>query len=596
MVLKKILLLIALLSIFNEVLAQKDAPFWLDPYQRESKYPANQYLIGLNSELVGKNQSLANIYKQLNQTSRNQIIESIHVNIKSETVMNISIVNTESTQLLDQNSVSISKAELVGLKFENYYNKKKKTAFSFSHVRIQSIIEFNLDIIKVNTAIIDKNVGTANAFIASGNKEKAIDLLFESQVKLKEINQAAVMLMALDQGNKLDFNKIGQMKLDIAQGTDDFFNKGTLNVQQLASFYAYGLQLQLGDAGITVCKGKIGYENSGKESKFSTEFNKRVLNKLSDLKLVKIAESGCDFIFEGSFNKANDNIVVVANFDDANGTIKATVNNKFPYQSVQFGDLAFLPKNFEYINQLSQIKLVPDQESYTIKKVALFKHPIQISLQLEENRLIDIPIRFKIFRSGKLEYQTIIISDKNGIAELVLNTEQIKKSGELLLAANIDLANLLDVEEESEFIQKTLTEHPLQTRQLKVKVLAPTVFVTSKEFALGKPLGINMLAPSVKNALIELDYKFVDIAEGADYLINIESATRSGQANQYGYFSYLDATISMTRTDTGKEIYKNSLSSVKGAGANFGLASAKAYEKAKKTIGNDISYELEFGR
>lgn len=149
---KKILLFTLLFGFFTGAFAQKDAPYWLDPYNRESKYPNNKYLVGLSSELVGKNQSLASIYKQLNQMGRNQIIESIHVNVKSETVMNISIVNTESTQLLDQNSVSVSDAELVGLKYENYYYKKKKTAFSFSYVSIQDLIEFNLDIIKTNTA------------------------------------------------------------------------------------------------------------------------------------------------------------------------------------------------------------------------------------------------------------------------------------------------------------------------------------------------------------------------------------------------------------------------------------------------------------
>ncbi|VAW26836.1 hypothetical protein MNBD_BACTEROID06-514, partial [hydrothermal vent metagenome] len=392
------------------------------------------------------------------------------------------------------------------------------------------------------------------------------------------------------------FNKIGQMKLDVAQGTDDFFNKGSLNVQQLASFYAYGLQLQLGDAGITVCKGKIGYENSGKESKFSTEFNKRVLNKLSDLELVKVGESGCDFTFEGSFNKANNNIVIVTNFDEANGKVRATVNNKFPYQSVQFGELSFLPENFEYINKLSEIIIIPDKEAYIIKKVELFRNPVNVLVQLDGNPLKDIPVHFKILRNDAVEYETTIISDKKGVAELVINTEQIKRSGEMLLHADVDVADLLGVEENSDFIQSTLKEHPLQAKQLKVKVLAPTVYVTSKEYALGDPLGINILAPSVKNALIELDYKFIDSAEGADYIITIEAATRSGQANQYGYFAYLDATISMVRTDTGKGIYKNSLTNIKGAGANFRMASAKAYEKAKKTIGNDISYELEFGR
>ncbi len=579
------------------VFAQKDAPFWLDPYQRGSKYPADQYIIGLNSELVGKKQSLAEIYKNLNQASRNQIIESIHVNVKSETVMNISIVNTESTQLLDQNSVSISSAELVGLKFENYYNKKKKTAFSFSYVSIQDIIEFNLDIIKVNTAAIDKSIALANASIAEDNKEKAIDLLFESQVKLKEIKKAAVILMALDQNDALDFDKIGQMKLDIAQGTDDFFNKGSLNVQELASFYAYGLQLQLGDAGISVCKGNIGYETSGVESKFSAEFNNRVLNKLSDLELVKLGESSCDFTLLGNFNLTNNTVVLVANLVDSNGKVRATVNNKFPYESVSFGELSFLPENYDYINKLSRIKLISTENSYTIKKVNLFKKPIELSVQLDGSPMKDIPIHFQLIRKDEVEYQTVIVSNKMGVAELVINTEQIKKSGKLILHADVDVAALLSVPEESKFIKKILTEHPLQERLIKLNVLAPTIYVSSKEYSLGKPLSISVLAPSLKNALIELDYKFVDNAEGADFLINIEAETRSGQGKGNSiHFSYLDATVSMVNTDTGKEIYKSSLSSVKGSGANFELASAKAYEKAKKSIGNDISYELEFNQ
>ncbi len=593
---RKIILLIAISAICTASFAQKDAPFWLDPYQREAKYPANQYLVGLNSELVGKNQSLAAIYKNLNQASRNQIIESIHVNVKSETVMNISIVNTESTQLLDQNSVSISKAELVGLKFDNYYNKKKKTAFSFSYVSIHDLIEFNLDIIKVNTAAIDKNVGIANASINNGNKEKAIDLLFESQSKLKEINQSAVILMALDQDDKLDFNKIGEMKIAVAQGTHDFFNKGTLNVQELASFYAYGLQLQIGDRGITVCKGVIGYENSGKESKFSAEIKKRILNKLADLGSVKIAESGCDFTFEGSFNKANDNIVMVVNFADSKGKVKATVNNKFPYPSVQFGNLVFLPKNFEYIPNLEIITLLPAQMAYLIKKVTLFKHPINVQVMLSEQKLTAIPIQFTITRDESVEFETSVASDKQGVAHLVLNTEQIKTSGELIIEIKINAAKLLDLPADSEFLANILLEHPLQTKRVKLEVLAPTIFVKSNELLMGNPLDIKILAPSVKNALLELDYKFVEVEAAADFMITIESSTRNGQANQFGYFSYLDATVSMIRTDTGKEIYKNSLTSIKGAGANFRLASAKAYDKAKKTIGNDISYQLEFGQ
>jgi hypothetical protein len=591
---RRILLVVLFLILLTGAYAQK-APFWLDPYQRESKYPNDQFLVGLSSELVGKNQSLASIYKQLNQMSRNQIIESIHVNVKSETEMNISIVNTQSTQLLDQNSVSISKAELVGLKFENYYDKKKKTAFTFSYVSIQDLIDYNLDIIQNNTNTIDNNVALVNTSISGGDKERAIDLLFESQQKLQEINQAAVILMALGQDDRIDFDKIGQMKLEVAQGTDDFFNKGSLNVELLASFYAYALQLQIGDAGISICRGNIGYQNSTRESKFSTEFNNRVLNKLADHESVSIGETGCDVTFEGTFSLANNVIVLVTNFADPNGKIQVAVNKKFPFTVMSFGDLTFLPENFEYITDLSSIQINPEQMAYEIRKVELFRHPIIVGVKLKSETLIDIPLRFSISKDEANVFETSISTSKKGIAEFVLNEDQFSGSGDYIVDVRINVAQLLDVDSTSDFINTLLIEYPPQSRQIKLRVIAPTIYVNSIESSLGQPLGINILAPSVKNSLIVLDYKFVETPGGADYIINIESSTREGQANQYAYFAYLDATVSMIRTDTGKEIYKNSLTSVKGAGANFDLASAKAYEKAKTTIGSDLSYQLEFG-
>ncbi len=589
---RKFLLLITFLSVFGAANAQKGAPDWFNPYNRESKYPSDRYLVGLSTELVPKGKSLADIYKQLNQLSRNQIIESIHVNVKSETKMNITIVNTESNQLLDQNSVSISNAKLVGLKFENYYHKKKKLAFSFSYVSIQELVDYNLSIIQTNTNIIDKNVSLAGSKIVNGDKEGAIELLFESQIKMKEIQQSAVLLMSLGMDNRLDFNKIGQMKLDIAQGTDDFFNKGTLNVHELSSFYAYGLQLQIGDTPFSVCTGKIMYQNSGNESRFSVEFKNRILNKLSDLESVKLAESGCNFTFEGTFTEANGKVIMVTNFVDSNGKVRATVNNKFPLASLQFGDLAFLPENFEYITALSSIKLEVEKPDYLIKKVNLYKHPIKIMVSSDGTPLSDIPVHFIISKGESIQYETDISSDKSGMVTLILNKDQIKKSGKLVLNTIINVSALLDINADSEFYNKVLLENPPQNQQTKLNIIAPTVFIKASEASLGSKMGIPLLAPAIKKTLIDLDYKFVDSAAAADYTLNIEASTRKGQSSQYMFFSYLDATIAMYDNSTDKEIYKNGFSSVKGGGSSYELASIKAYEKAINSFVENFISEL----
>lgn len=589
---KKLLLAALLIFSFNVLFAQKGAPDWVDPYKRESRYPGNRYLVGLSSELVAKGQSLTTVYKQLNQMSRNQIIESIHVSVKSETEMNISIVNTQSTQLLDQNSVSISNAELVGLKFENYYYKKKKLAFSFSYVSIQELVDYNLNIIQTNTIAIDNNVSLAGSKIVNGDKEGAIELLFESQIKMKEIQQSAVLLMSLGQDSSLDFNKIGQMKLDIAGGTNDFFNKGTLNVHELASFYAYGLQLQIGKTPFTVCTGKVMFEDSEKESRFSEEFKNRILNKLSDLESVKLGESGCDFTFQGNFTEANGKVVMVTNFVDPKGKVKATVNNKFPLTSLKSGELSFLPENFEYIKDLPNIKIEIGKPAYTIKKVDLYKEPIPIIVTNNSIPIADMPLYFTISKGEVVQYETSISTDKSGAITLILNKDQIKKSGKLVLTTTIDVAGLLDIDAASTYCKNVLIENPPQLQQTKLQIIAPTVYINASEANLGSKMEIPLLAPAIKKTLVDLDYKFVDSEEDADFTVSIEASTRKGQSNKYMFFSYLDATIAMHENSTDKEIYKNGLSSIKGGASSFELASVKAYEMARDRFIKDFISEL----
>ncbi|MEM9856294.1 MAG: hypothetical protein AAF843_02995 [Bacteroidota bacterium] len=581
--------------VFSQIYAQKDAPDWLDPFQRASRYPATAYLTGLSSEIVAKKQSLADVYGQLNQLSRNQIIESIKVDVKAETEMNISIVNTEATQMLDQTSVSTSEADLVGLKFENYYHKKKKLAFSFSYVSIQELVDYNLNVIRVATSEIEQNVDQAEEALNTERKGATIDLLYQSQVKLNEINEAAVVLFALGEESKLDFNKIRQLKSKVADLTDQALTTGSLNIVELASYLAYQLQLQLEEDPYYLCYGSLTYSNSGKESVFSLELKYKSFNLLGELGTVQLTETNCQLTYRGIFNASNDMASVTVGLADQGGTAKAGITVKVPMNVLQTGNVSFLPTNFSYIESLASIRLINKTPNYVIKKVDLFDYPIGVLVQLSDELLVDIPIKFTIRRDEKVEYETTIASDKYGRSSLTLNTDQLPLSGDFVLTAAIDVGALLGLPATSDFHQKVILDHPPYTLEKQLQVLAPTVYVESSELSLGGQRTIAVLAPSVKKELAQLDYQFVDSKNGADYFIRIEAATRKGQQNNIASFSYLDATVSMQSLKTGKEIYKYSVSNVKGGGADFNTADAKAYEKAKKMIANDLSYKLEFG-
>ncbi|MEM6359123.1 MAG: hypothetical protein AAF149_17585 [Bacteroidota bacterium] len=592
---KRLWSLILFSLLLGQVYGQKDAPGWLDPYQRQSRYPAESYLTGLSSELVGKKQSLADIYGQLNQLSRNQIIESIKVDIKAETEMNISIVNTEATQMLDQTSISSSEAELVGLKFENYYNKKKKLAFSFSYVSIQELVDYNLDIMRVGTSEIDQNINRATEALNAARKDIVIELLYKSQVKLNEINEAAIVLLALSQESRIDFQKIREMRLAVAELTDQALTSGKLKIAELASYISYQLQLQLGEDPVNLCDGAVHYVDSKKESDFSIELKTKSLNLLGELGAAQLAESECRLTYTGTFSESNDVATVTANLVDAGGTALAGISVKIPMDVLQLGEVSFLPKNFEYIKSLSSIKLMNATSTYVIKKVDLFDYPIEIAVNYDDELLGDIPLKFTIKRDEKVEFETSILSDKYGKASLMLNTDQLPRSGDFVLSTAIDVVALLDVSPTLDFYQKVMLDHPPYILENKIQIIAPTVYVQSTELSLGEQRTIPILSPSIKKELAGLDYQFVNNKEEADYAVEIEAATREGQRNNIAFFSYLDATVSMKDLKTGKEIYKYSVSNVKGGGSDFNRADAKAYEKAKKMIANDLSYKLEFG-
>ena len=222
----------------------------------------------------------------------------------------------------------------------------------------------------------------------------------------------------------------------------------------------------------------------------------------------------------------------------------------------------------------------------------MYKQTILSELTRGSERLEDIPVHFTIYKGEAIQFETNIPTDKAGTATLILNKDQIKRSGKLVLRAFIDVPALLNIEPDSEFCKKVLLEYPPYQMQAKVEVIAPTVYMKSQELNHGNEMEIPLLAPAIKNVLVEMDYKFVEIEEGADYTIEIEATTRKGQNTQYMFFSYLDATIAMHQNSTDKEIYKNGLSSVKGGGSSYELASVKAYEKAISSFIKDFISEL----
>jgi hypothetical protein len=575
--------------------SQKKGPPWIKYEYRASTYPDSRYLVGYATELnIEKNQA-TNTFDKLNQVARNQIIEQILVSIKAETEMNISVINTQSDERLEMNSRSASKAELVGLKFDNYYYKKKKIAYSFSYVLIQDIIDYYNDIIRTNFSIINKNFAGVGS---TSDKNTALKLLFDAQIKLREIDQATIILVAMKQANRIDFNTITGMKKQVEEYNSRIMGTNPVSIGNLANYFAYGLISQTEEGTkASVCQGILSYKESGIESDLSQGILSSIFNRLgseSELNILEDDAGECDYQLSGMFSDSDSELIINVNLlDKKSGNIIATQERTINKSVLALDGLRLLPANFEWLEDLPEIKLLGNGDEISIKTDEYIDKPLVFSVDLAGQLQADLPIIFTFKQDGTTAFSTTVLSDKNGIAQYFLNKEKIKKSGEYELQTFIDIATLLELDSESNFYQDVLRDYPPQVRKIKLKVIAPTVFVESNELNLGRYMDIPLLAPAIKNALLDMDYKFVDSIEDADYSLSIEASTREGQRNKYMYLSYLDATIAMYRISTGKEIYKNGLSSAKGAAADYQLAGIKAYEKAIDSFLEDFISELD---
>ncbi|MDR2065515.1 MAG: LPP20 family lipoprotein [Prevotellaceae bacterium] len=111
---------------------------------------------------------------------------------------------------------------------------------------------------------------------------------------------------------------------------------------------------------------------------------------------------------------------------------------------------------------------------------------------------------------------------------------------------------------------------------------ATVIYVKSTEMNLDKQ--VEILAPKLKAELAKIGCSFKSLPDESDYILNVKAYTRQGNSLNSMCFSYLDAEVSLIEQITGKEIYHNNFTDVKGAALDYERAGRKAFENAASQI------------
>lgn len=194
-----------------------------------------------------------------------------------------------------------------------------------------------------------------------------------------------------------------------------------------------------------------------------------------------------------------------------------------------------------------------------------------------------LPVRFSFLR-GKGELVQTSSSDQAGIAST--RVAKITATDKLqMIAAGVDLQAMLGSDPVMESLVKGFTVPGGKTI---VNVAGISVFIRTQETQFGSALRLPRIEPVLKGMLSSEGFSFTKTQGTASISIDIKADSRQGSSTMGLCVAYADATVSVIDLTTGDEIYKNSVSNLKGVSDTYDKAGMKALDEAASVLKNEV--------
>ncbi len=229
------------------------------------------------------------------------------------------------------------------------------------------------------------------------------------------------------------------------------------------------------------------------------------------------------------------------------------------------------------------IKLQPLQNRITVKTGKGKVQPIKVKATYAPNEkpVAALPVAFK-FVKGNGSLETPVTSDEQGIATSMISALASSQPLQIIAAST---RPELFVEGGANALFNQLTKN-LTTPQTKIllNVTSMQIFIEAKEENLGHPVEMLYIEPRLKKILSDSGFVFVDSPADADYLIQVQAATRKGAQVYNLYSAFGDVTISVIDLSSGNELFKKAINNFKGIQLDYEKAGIKALQEGGKRV------------
>ncbi len=235
---------------------------------------------------------------------------------------------------------------------------------------------------------------------------------------------------------------------------------------------------------------------------------------------------------------------------------------------------------------LDNISFQTPSANVQLKKQTTRTPSINFKITYKNTPQRSMPVLARYAQHKQIYYST----EKGEISVILEKLEGLRNS--FRLEVSLELTKIISVNSEDKFYNFLIESFRSPSQSITIHLAKPTLFIRSEEKNLDNLQKTALLANQLKNALTKRGYVFVNSADKAEVVLELESNTRQGIESGGIYFAFLSINLRALDNLSKEEIFNQTLPEIKGGHTSFERAGIDAYQKAAKNIDSEIASKL----
>ncbi len=579
--------LLFVILFFKNLICYTQTPGWTDFNQRQKLYPTESYLTGYASETdVGKKE-IQYSFEALEPKARGILIEKVQVKVSSKSTSETNDYDGVFNDFFKNETQSTSTLNLVGLKVEQYYEKKKKTCHTLVYVKRVELINFYKSQLNQDISKISSLLGSSRSELNSKHIQESFKAVFSTQSLFKEVEDAQGYLTALGvhQISLLRNTETEELSIEAQKILKDLEKSPEKNLDDVNYCTSLVLSGKKTNKSDSVYVSQITYEETGLVTAFSYRNQQLLRQQLSSNSSYSLQEKESSFtklVVQGTYWDKGEYIEIKSElYDKIKNTSIGSFKTKLFKNKIEDG-LEYISSDILNLEQIKELKLRSINQKLSGQVGFAVTTDLKVKVTDSKGNVVsNIPIQFVDEDKGII-YGTV---SSNGSGLAIYHIDRVKSGNKSqTITAKLDLDSYLSIDKNNKYVQDVLKFTSLPNSKFYLSVKPSLIYFVVDERNFGRKLGIPVIEAGLKDQLSSAGYKYTTSKSQSDLIVSINADTRRG-GEAYGiFYSFVDITVSVAETKSGKEVFKKSFNGYKSSGTSFEHAGGKSYQVAKKDV------------